>query len=284
MEQSGDGLAEGLADGLAELARLLDGRRILALTGAGISTESGIPDFRSPESLARNHKPITFAQFTGSEGARSRYWARSSIGWPRMKIAKPNAGHIALARMESVGVFGAITQNVDGLHGEAGSTRVIELHGTLDAVTCLACHGEESREAYQSRIFEENPGWDIRVGSIAPDGDAPIPDELVETFHVPVCTVCGGVQKPDIVFFGESVPSGRVMNAWSWLDSADVLLVAGSSLTVYSGYRFVRKAAQVDTPIAIVNRGVTRGDDLATVRLEGTTGDVLPLLAELLGC
>lgn len=185
-----------------------------------------------------------------------------------------------MALLEEVGIVeGILTQNVDGLHQKAGSRRVLELHGSLSEVVCTECGAPERRAGYQDRLLARNPGWRTRSVEVAPDGDAALLSELTESFLIPGCLRCGGLVKPDIVFFGESVPGMRVAEAWRWLESAEALLVAGSSLTVWSGYRFVRKAAELAIPIAIVNRGPTRGDDIATVRVEGATGDVLPRLA-----
>ncbi len=193
-----------------------------------------------------------------------------------MNGTRPNNGHLALAELELSGkISGILTQNVDGLHQKAGSRAVLELHGGLRRVVCTECHAVEEREGYQRRLESENPDWKRRLFEIAPDGDASIPTELTELFHVPPCLSCGGVIKPNIVFFGENVPGMRVSEAWRWLDGAEALLVAGSSLAVYSGFRFVRKAVELGKPVAIVNRGPTRGDDIATVRIEGSTGDVL---------
>lgn len=268
---------------LSALVGVLSGRRVLVLTGAGISTESGIPDYRSPESLAKRSTPIQYREFVGSSEARRRYWARSSLGWPRIRDAVPNAGHDALAHLERTGaISGVLTQNVDGLHHKAGSVRVLELHGGLDRVVCLDCGAVESRNGHQSRLRDLNPRWADLAADSAPDGDSTIDGEIIEDFVVAPCRRCGGVLKPDIVFFGENVPSHRVDEAWRLLEEAEVLLVAGSSLTVYSGFRFARRASADRKPVAIVNRGPTRGDDLAHVRIDGATGDVLPRLAERL--
>ena len=268
---------------IAELVQCVGNRRTLVLTGAGISTESGIPDYRSPKSIAKGRKPIQYRDFMGSGDARRRYWARSSIGWSFMRDTRPNNGHLALAKLERSGrISGILTQNVDGLHQKAGSRAVLELHGGLRSVVCTDCDVLEDRDGYQSRLESGNPGWRKRYSEIAPDGDASIPNDLTESFYVPSCLSCGGVLKPNIVFFGENVPGMRVSEAWRWLDNAEALLVAGSSLAVYSGFRFVRRAIELRKPVAIVNRGPTRGDDLATVRVEGSTGDVLARYAEVL--
>jgi len=266
---------------MIDLALLLRGKRIAILTGAGCSTESGIPDYRGPS--ARPRSPIQHRDFVLHEATRRRYWARSALGWPRMANARPNAAHRAIAELESRGVLsGLITQNVDRLHHKAGSRDVLELHGALADVRCLDCGALESRDALQARIDELNPSFSDTNVAIAPDGDAELPAELVEDFRVPACGSCGGVLKPDVVFFGGSVPRERVAAAFAKLDAADALLVVGSSLAVFSGYRFVLRAAEMKMPIAIVNRGETRGDPHAAVRVDGAAGEVLPALARAL--
>lgn len=250
--------------------------RVCVLTGAGMSTDSGIPDYRGPN--APKASPMFFAEFVGSAENRRRYWARSFHGWARMGEAEPNAGHLALARLGAHGpVTGVITQNVDGLHEAAGSDPVVALHGRLDRVICLDCGHLSGRERLQQRLAELNPG--VRVGSrdvaagqaeLRPDGDAVVEDW--RDFVVADCVACGGVLKPDVVFFGESVPKPRVERCFAMVEDADSLLVLGSSLTVMSGLRFVRAAARAGQPVTIVNRGVTRGDALATVvRDEGVS-------------
>jgi NAD-dependent SIR2 family protein deacetylase len=265
------------------LAETLEGQRVLALTGAGISTESGIPDYRGPSSRRRPRRPMQYREFVGSAEARARYWARSSIGWPSVRQSKPNEGHRVLARLERTGlVRGVITQNVDRLHQAAGSRNVIELHGALAEVRCLSCGRLSSRDLLQEKLMELNPGWEARAGQIAPDGDVDLPDELTRGFRVPVCERCGGVLKPHVVYFGENVPKERVEAAWRMFESADVLFVIGSSLTVFSGYRFVDRARKAGKPVAIANNGETRGDKDATVRLDGRLGDILPRLEQRL--
>ncbi|UCG75397.1 MAG: NAD-dependent protein deacetylase [Gemmatimonadota bacterium] len=274
-----------------DLTRLLETRRALVLSGAGCSTESGIPDYRGPDARPRNHRPVLYQEFVRDERARVRYWARSALGWQRVMNAQPNAGHRALAVLERVGrVSGILTQNVDGLHQRAGSRRIVELHGNLAHVVCLDCGASEGRSELQRRLGRLNPGWtDGGEGGVtgstvrsAPDGDVELPIGAVEGFRVAGCLGCGGVLKPDVVFFGENVPKARVEEAWSMLSEAQALLVVGSSLTVYSGYRFVVRAALERIPVAIVNLGPTRGDDLASVKLEGKTGSVLAALADAL--
>lgn len=273
------------AAALEAVAALLRGRRTLVLGGAGLSTESGIPDYRGPE-RRDPPTPMRFGQFVGSEAARRRYWARSFIGWARVAEARPNAGHRALAQLEAAGRLGGlITQNVDGLHQAAGSQGVLELHGSLAAVRCLGCGALSSRRLLQARLRALNPLAPTRTGTSAPDGDAELPGSLADLeahFVVPACSRCGGVLKPDVVFFGENVPKPRVARAYGLLERADVLLVAGSSLTVFSGYRFVVAAAKAGKPVVILNQGETRGDKDATLKLEGRLGVLLPALCELL--
>lgn len=259
------------------LTGLLRGRRVVALTGAGCSTESGIPDYRGPTTRDRVRTPVQYRPFLDDPTARQRYWARSALGWPRFSVAAPNDGHRALAALESAGTLaGLITQNVDGLHHRAGSRRIIELHGNLADVDCLRCGRFEPRDELQERIEALNPGWHTHA-ALGPDGDADLGS--VEGFVVPGCASCGGVLKPRVVFFGENVPAATVQRAFEWVDAAGALLVAGTSLTVYSGYRFVRRAAERGIPVAIVNLGPTRGDPLATLRVDAPTGAVLSALA-----
>ncbi|BBX23273.1 NAD-dependent protein deacetylase [Mycolicibacter terrae] len=271
---------------VCDLLRLLVGRRVAVLTGAGISTDSGIPDYRGPDSPPSN--PMTIAQFTGDALFRQRYWARNHIGWRHMADTAPNLGHLALAALEDAGVVsGVITQNVDLLHTKAGSRRVIDLHGSYATVVCLTCGQSLSRALLADRLEQLNPGFIERAGrlggiAVAPDADAVVTDTA--SFRFVDCRRCGGMLKPDIVYFGESVPKDRVAQAYSLLEESDALLVAGSSLTVFSGYRFVRHAAARGVPVAIVNRGPTRGDELAAVKIDGGCSAVLALLAsELAG-
>jgi len=268
------------------LAALMRGRHTLVLSGAGISTESGIPDYRGPGSVMRRAQPISYQEFVRSPAARACYWARSAVGWPRVTAARPNAGHAALAEMEDAGrLTGVITQNVEGLHQAAGSRNVVELHGTLAEVVCLDCTARERRQDVQERILALNPGWaqgPFREAAELPDGDASIDVPSDGFFQIPGCLRCGGVLKPDVVFFGENVPRTRVEQALFLLSGAEVLLVVGSSLTVYSGYRFVVQASQESKPIAIINIGPSRGDPLAAVRVEAALGEALPLLASMI--
>lgn len=249
----------------------------VALTGAGLSTDSGIPDYRGPGSP--NRTPMTYQEFVSGPRAQQRYWARAHLGWSRMGGALPNAGHLALAALERSGLcHGVITQNVDGLHEAAGSRRLIALHGRIADVVCLSCREGFSRTEVQMRLGALNPGWLTRhaAAPTRPDGDVEVEDTAA--FVVPHCA-CGGVLKPDVVFFGESVPKPRVQRCFDLLDAAPALLVLGSSLTVMSGFRFVRYAAKQGRPVVIVNRGATRGDDLAACTLEVGTSEFLSGLA-----
>ena len=265
-----------------ELVAVLTGRRVAVLTGAGISTDSGIPDYRGPDSPPAN--PMTIRQFTSSREFRQRYWARNHLGWRHMAQTMPNAGHRAVATLERDGVAtGVITQNVDLLHTKAGSRNVINLHGTYARVVCLNCGHTMSRATLAEQLEAANPGFAERAErlgglAVAPDADAVVAD--TDSFRFVDCPACAGMLKPDIVYFGENVRKEVVDQAYSLVDESDALLVAGSSLTVFSGYRFVRHAAARDIPIAIINRGPTRGDDLATVKVHGGCSELLVLLAD----
>lgn len=270
---------------LAALAEMMRGKRVVALTGAGVSTESGIPDYRGPDTPPRKRPPIQHREFVDHEAIRRRYWARSLLGWPRFSAAQPNAGHRALAALEQAGhLVGLITQNVDGLHQAAGSQRVVELHGALARVRCLACGAITDRHRLQQRLVAANPTWQARAADVQvqPDGDADLPDELVADFALAPCETCGGTLMPDVVFFGGSVPRETLDAAWETFDRADVLLVVGSSLTVFSGYRFVRRAAERSIPVAILNRGATRGDPHAALLVDEPAGRALVSLASRL--
>lgn len=259
----------------------------LVLTGAGMSTDSGIPDYRGPDGT-RRVTPMQHGEFVGSSEARQRYWARSFIGWQRFWHAEPNAGHRAVAALQADGVLGpVITQNVDGLHQQAGSRDVTELHGSLAEVVCLTCDDRSDRDLLQARMAEANTGFELhaeghaadgsRVSSqIQPDGDIVLDDALVTSFHLPRCTVCGAdTLKPDVVFFGGSVPRERVDACYALTDAAPALLVLGSSLAVMSGLRFVRHAAKRGIPVMAVTRGPTRGDALMTLRLDAALAPTL---------
>ena len=264
-------------DLLVELVR--DGD-VTVLTGAGLSTDSGIPDYRGPSGAARPSTPMTVQVFLGSDEARQRYWARSHLGWRVIARAEPNAGHRAVAELESQGLLtGIITQNVDGLHTAGGARSVVELHGNLDRVVCLHCGDLSSREGLDDRLREANRDWTATATAVNPDGDVALPDEVLQDFRVVACQLCGGVLKPDVVYFGETVPAARVQACFAMVERSRALLVLGSSLTVMSGYRFVLRAAKLGIPVAIVNQGATRGDAKATLRLDAPLGAVLPHLA-----
>lgn len=256
--------------------RALRGRTLAVLTGAGVSTDSGIPDYRGEGAPVRT--PMTFQQFLADPEYRKRYWAGSHLGWKRFSAAEPNEGHRALAALELAGVAdGIITQNVDGLHLRAGSQRVVDLHGTMDRVRCLTCGQYFARENVAERISEANPWVDTPDAiELSPDGDVDIAD--ASRFVVPECSVCGGVLKPDVVFFGEYVPVEKFTEATALLQSAEALLIAGSSLVVNSGIRLLERAARRRIPIVIVNRGVTKGDGRATVKIDAGTSQTLTSL------
>lgn len=268
---------------LSELAWTIQRKSTLILTGAGISTDSGIPDYRGPEGSLKKRTPVTFSEFMRSDASRRRYWARSALGWPLIASVQPNVSHRVVARLEEQGIASAVvTQNVDGLHGKAGSREVVELHGTLSRVVCLDCGESEGRQELQQRILEVNPGWSRWKAEEAPDGDAELPEEVTRQFEVPGCRRCGGLLKPDVVFFGENVPAVRVDDVFAKVERAEAVLVLGSSLTVYSGYRFVERASRLGIPIAIINLGPTRADPLATIRIDAPLADALPRLSEML--
>ena len=264
---------------------LATSQRLVVLTGAGCSTASGIPDYRSPGGAWTRHKPILYSAFVRSEEMRRFYWARSYRGWPRFAEAAPNAAHRALAALESEGrLHFLITQNVDDLHQEAGSSRLVQLHGRNRMVVCLGCSVEVPRAEVQARLGELNEEWLAAApwsrlrgeeADFAPDGDAEIARDLIGGFRLVACQRCGGVLKPAVVFFGETVPPQKVSLSMERLDQADALLVVGSSLTVWSGFRFVKRASELGIPIAIVNRGETRGDSLAALKIDGECGAAL---------
>jgi len=257
-------------------------RSWVALTGAGISTDSGIPDYRGPTSIRAT--PMQYSEFVGSHDAQQRYWARSYLGWRRIGHAKPNVGHRALADLETVGLAGVITQNVDGLHAAAGTQRLITLHGDIATVICLDCGDRSARPELQDRLADANPQLDeppvLEHAELRPDGDAVARDW--QQFRLVGCLQCGGRLKPDVVFFGESVPKARVEAAYALVERADVLVVLGSSLTVMSGLRFVRHQARLEQPVVIINRGPTRGDDLATVKIDSGCSETLSEIRETL--
>jgi NAD-dependent SIR2 family protein deacetylase len=249
---------------------------VVVLSGAGLSTESGIPDYRGPTGLARRAQPMTYQDFTAAADARQRYWARSHQGWRTIAGAAPNAGHRAVAELERRGlVAGIITQNVDGLHQAAGARHVIELHGSLDRVRCLGCGERTSRGELDQRLSAANPRWAATVTQVNPDGDVVLPDDEVRDFRVVDCAGCDGLLMPDVVFFGENVPRPRVEQCAALVAGAAALLVLGSSLTVMSGYRFVRQAARIGVPVIIINQGPTRGDAHALVTVDAPLGETL---------
>jgi NAD-dependent SIR2 family protein deacetylase len=250
--------------------------RLFVLTGAGCSTGSGIPDYRDLDGGWKRRPPVTLQAFVGDATTRSRYWARSLVGWRRFGRARPNGTHAALARLEADGrVEVLLTQNVDGLHQAAGSANVIDLHGRLDTVRCLACEARTPREAFQRALEALNPEWLALDALDAPDGDADLEGLDFASFRVPGCESCGGLLKPDVVFFGENVPRERVERAEAHLAAADAMLVVGSSLMVFSGYRFARAAALAGKPVAAVNLGRTRADDLLSLKIETDCADAL---------
>lgn len=292
------GVEEGNSAHLGSLARsdiaTLEGVAALLreypaalLTGAGLSTDSGIPDYRGPKSPPR--QPLQYQEFMGEPLLRQRYWARNHVGWAQLHQAKPNAGHYAAGALERGGhLSGIITQNVDRLHELAGASNVVDLHGRYDMIVCMACSNTFSRAFLANLLTELNPGFLDAVNASggvapAPDADAEVESErLIRSFTPASCPLCGGLLKPDFVFFGENVPKDRVERSYQMVDQARMLLVAGSSLTVMSGLRFVKKAAKDGKPVVIINRGATRGDSLATVRLETGVSESLGWLADAL--
>jgi len=272
-----------VTDDLSPLIDVLSGRRIVVLTGAGCSTESGIPDYRGGGRTGPRN-PIQHDAFMKNADVRRRYWARATLGWARFSGAEPNDAHRALAALEGDGrVAGVITQNVDRLHQRAGSRRVVELHGALADVACLRCARVEPRPELQARMLDANPGWLESATDIQPDGDADLDADRVAAFAVVGCRVCGGELKPDVVFFGGTVSERTLAAAWDLFAEAEALLVVGSSLAVYSGFRFVRRAQEEALPIAVVNIGPTRADAFAAAKLSAPVGAILPRLAATLG-
>jgi len=272
-------LAEGPADPVAEIAGLIGTGGVVVLSGAGLSTESGIPDYRGPTGLARRARPMTYQAFTGGAAARQRYWARSHLGWRHIAQAAPNDGHHAVTELQRRGLLsGIITQNVDGLHQQAGARDVVELHGSLSRVICLGCGERTPRDELDRRLRAANPDWDAEARRVNPDGDAVLDDGATDGFRLVDCLRCAGALKPDVIFFGENVPPGRVAACYALVSAARVLLVLGSSLTVMSGYRFVRHAAKLGIPVTIINQGTTRGDAQATLTLDAPLGPALSAL------
>ena len=254
--------------------------RLFVVTGAGISTDSGIPDYRDDRGEWKRSPPMTLQAFMSGAPARARYWARGMVGWRHFASVQPNVAHRALAAMERAGrVELLLTQNVDGLHEAAGNLNVVDLHGRLDRVRCMQCGDITTRETMQQRLQEANPAWMALQATIAPDGDADLDGVDFSRFAIPPCTVCAGILKPDVVFFGENVPRARVDTAWAHLGRADAMLVVGSSLMVYSGYRFVLEASRRGLPIASVNLGVTRADALITLKIERSCAEALAAYA-----
>ena len=272
----------GTADDLLELLRAR--RPWTVLTGAGISTDSGIPDYRGRSGDRRRTPSITYREFMRQPAARRRYWARSHVGYARIGRAEPNAGHLALTDLQRAGLVGrVVTQNVDGLHQRAGTVDVLDLHGRLDTVVCTSCGLRRSREEMAADLDARNPGFDPTAGVVLPDGDVELPPEAADGFRVPPCPRCGGVLKPHVVFFGESLPPGRKEEAAAAVRAGEGLLVAGSSLAVMSGYRLVLQADAEDRPVGIVTRGVTRGDHLAAVRVDDGLSETLTAVAAAIG-
>ena len=277
-------LGPHLTGGVERVAEILEGHPALVLTGAGMSTDSGIPDYRGPDGQ-RRVEPMQYSEFVGSSEARQRYWARSFVGWQRFTQARANSCHDAVTRLQRAGrVTHVITQNVDGLHQEAGTRDVIELHGALADVVCLTCEDRTSRAELDRRMHEANPGFAVDSDEIRPDGDISLHELDVARFVPPVCLTCGrDTLKPDVVFFGESVPKDRVERCYALTEEAEALLVLGSSLAVMSGLRFVRRAAARRIPVVILTRHLARGEELATVHLTGELSDSLGALCSLTG-
>ncbi len=270
---------------MTALAALVSTGDVVVLSGAGLSTESGIPDYRGRSAAAlQRRSPMTHDMFVGDPVARRRYWARSHLGWPLLSRAIPNSGHHAVTRLEQRGLVRAtITQNVDGLHAAAGTRTVVDLHGRLDRVVCLGCGAPCSRAGVAERLSAANRGWEAQRSHVNPDGDAEVPEDVLDGFVVVDCSQCGGVLMPDVVYFGAAVPADRVAAAYSHVDAAAMILVLGSSLTVFSGRRFVVHAAKAGHPVAIINEGPTRCDDRAALKLDAPLGSTLCELVDVLG-
>jgi len=258
--------------------------QVVVLTGAGVSTASGIPDYRDESGAWKHSRPMEYGNFIASDFSRRRYWAGSAIGRIRFKAASPNQAHRALARLEAMGkVSLLITQNVDQLHQRAGSKQVVDLHGTLDQVVCLDCSARIAREQVQHFLMQNNPLLQNLTSAPAPDGDSQLEQMDFSKIEIPYCRHCGGLLKPDVVFYGESVPPERVKICFDAVGRADAMLIAGSTLMVYSGYRFTRRAHEIGMPIVAINRGVTRADDILTLKIEQDCGSVLEALVEAIG-
>jgi NAD-dependent SIR2 family protein deacetylase len=277
-------VAERQTDGGAafdQLCVLVAAGGVAVVSGAGISTDSGIPDYRGPNGALRRHTPMTYQEFTDRPGARHRYWARSHAGWRQVARAEPNPGHRAVARLEQAAlVTGIVTQNVDGLHQRAGSQHVIDLHGSLSRVVCPDCGQVSTRRDLDARLRAANPGFLVLGAPTNPDGDVTLSEDAVARFVMVGCRDCGGHRlEPDVVFFGATVPRPRVARAFDLVENARALMILGSSLTVMSGYRLVLRAAELGIPVAIVNQGPTRGDGRASLRVDAPLGSVLPRLA-----
>jgi NAD-dependent SIR2 family protein deacetylase len=273
------------ASGATRLAEWCRGReRLVVLTGAGCSTDSGIPDYRDAAGAWKRRPPVQMQDFLKSEAVRKRYWARSLLGWRHFSAARPNAAHHALARLEAMGhVRHLITQNVDGLHQQAGSRRVTDLHGRLDEVLCLGCGAREPRAVFQQELTVRNPVWSRLSAGHAPDGDADLESQDFSGFDVPACPQCGGLLKPAVVFFGDSIPAEWTRAALQEAEAADALLVVGSSLMVWSGFRLVRAVAEHGRPVAALNLGTTRADELLEFKIEAPCGSTLAQVCECLG-
>lgn len=269
---------------MPDLARIVHAHpRLFVLTGAGVSTDSGIPDYRDDAGSWKRKAPVTLQEFMRSAAARRRYWARSMVGWPVIAQVRPNAAHGAIVRLEAAGrVHRLVTQNVDGLHQCAGSTDVVELHGSLARVGCVECGAEATRLDVQERLEAANPSYRNLSAATAPDGDADLDQDALDAFEVPACTRCGGLLKPCVVFFGDSVPRARVDATMRALEEADAMLVVGSSLMTYSGYRFCEHAHRLGKPIAAINLGRTRADALLSVKVERSCAAVLAGLVDSL--
>lgn len=271
---------ENIHDHIDQMSEFIERhRKVVVLTGAGISTASGIPDYRGRDGVRRGRAPVQGPEFRKSEAVRKRYWARSMVGYPTLARAAPNSAHRAIADLQAAGKLASVmTQNVDGLHQRAGSSEVLELHGNIHGVLCLDCHASFPRAFVQGMLEELNPGVEGAVGAAAPDGDAHVEPDALAEFHVPHCLHCGGTLKPDVVFFGDGVAPASTQQALARMEAADALLVVGSSLMVFSGFRFCRMAVASGKPIAAINLGMTRADDLLALKIDGSAEQVLPAL------